>query len=83
MLITSWKCSSFKTIIGYKCQFELPNLPVVPATLPLSFALKPKSLARRVFDIQVSYPFSDVEALERAGGRTAHFNPEVHPNLLG
>ena len=42
--------------------FEPPILAVVPATLPLSYALKPKSLARRVFDIQVSYPFSDVEA---------------------
>ena len=62
---------------------EPPILSVVPATLPLSYALKPKSLARRVFDIQVSYPFSDVEAPERAGGRTAHFIPEVYPNLLG
>ena len=26
-----------------------------------------------MFDIQVSNPFSDVEAPERAGGRTAHF----------
>ena len=57
--------------------FEPPILAAVPATLPLSYALKPKSL----FDIQVSYPFSDVEAPERAGGRTAHLIPEVHPNL--
>ena len=35
-----------------------------------------------MFDIQVSYPFSDVEAPEQAGGRTAHCNLEVHPNLL-
>ena len=52
---------------------------VVPATLTPSFALKPKSLVKRVFDIPVSYPFSDVKAPEWAGGRTAHFNPEVHP----
>ena len=63
--------------------FKPQNLAVVPATLPLSYALKPKSLARRVFDIQVSYPFSDVEAPEQVGGRTAHFNTVVHPNLLG
>jgi hypothetical protein len=62
--------------------FKPPILAVVPATLPLSYALKPKHLARRVFDIQVSFPFSDVETTEREGGRTAHFNPEVHPNLL-
>ena len=31
-----------------------PNLVVVPATLSLSYALKPRSLARRVFEIQVS-----------------------------
>ena len=33
--------------------------------------------------IQVSYHNSDVEAPEQAGrGRTAHFNPEVNPNLF-
>ena len=62
---------------------EPQNLAVGPATLPLCYSLKPKSLARRVFDIQVSFLFSDVEAPERSVGRTAHFNPEVHPNLLG
>ena len=30
------------------------NLVIVPTTLPLSYALKPKSLAQRVFDVQVS-----------------------------
>jgi hypothetical protein len=35
---------------------ELPILAVVPATIPLSYALLPKSFAQRVFDIQVSYP---------------------------
>ena len=60
---------------------ELPNLEMYKK--PLSYAFKPKSLARSVFDIQVSYPFSDMEAPDWAGGRTAHFNPEVHPNLLG
>jgi hypothetical protein len=63
--------------------FEPPILAVVPATLPLSYTLKPKSLAQRVFDIQVSSPFSDVEAPELAGGRISHFIPEVHPNMLG
>jgi hypothetical protein len=33
----------------------------------LSYAIKPKSLAQRVIDIQVSYPFSDVEVLDQAG----------------
>ena len=33
---------------------KTPNLVVVPATLSLSYALKPRSLARRVFEIQVS-----------------------------
>jgi hypothetical protein len=63
--------------------FELPILAVVPARLPLSYGLKPKNVARRVYDMQVKYPFSDGEAPEGAGGRIAHFNPEVHPNLLG
>ena len=44
--------------------FEPPILAVVPATLPLSYALNLKSLAWRVFDIQVSYPLSCVEAPE-------------------
>ena len=47
--------------------FKPPILAVVPATLPL---------AQRVFNIQVSYPFSELEATEPGGGRTAHFNPE-------
>ena len=29
-----------------------------------------------MFDIQVSYPFSELEATEPGGGRTAHFNPD-------
>jgi hypothetical protein len=51
-----------------------------PATLPLRLALKPKCLARRVFDSYVSYPFPDGEDPERAEARTAHFNPKVQPN---
>jgi hypothetical protein len=64
--------------------FEPPIHAVVPATLPLSYALKLKKFGPES-DIQVSYPFSDVEAPDRArrGGGTAHFNPEVHSNLSG
>jgi hypothetical protein len=61
--------------------FKPPVLAVVPATLPLFYKLKPKCLVRRMFDIQVCYPLSDVKAPERAGGRTENVIPEVHPNL--
>ena len=54
--------SSKKALYIIRCQgsasglgwFEPSNLAIVPATLPLSYTLKLKSLARKVFHIQVS-----------------------------
>ena len=74
-LLTSFDARQVSDFWG----FEPPILAVLPATLPLSYALKHKSLSRRVFDIQVSYPFSDVEAPERAGGRTMFAEPAQLP----
>ena len=50
-------------------RFKPLNVAIVPAPLPLSYINKPKSLARRVFDTQVSHLFSDLEATEHNGGQ--------------
>ena len=56
-------CRMPKQVAGLE-RIELPNLAVVPATLPLSYALKPNSFAWRGFDIHVRYPL-----YEGAGGQ--------------
>ena len=50
-----WRCESSASGLG--C-LEPMNLVIVPASLPLSFAVKPKNLGKKVFDIQVSRAYS-------------------------
>ena len=53
-------------------RFKPLNVAIVPAPLPLSYVIKPKSLACRVF----------VSRQSITGGKTAHCNLEIQPNLL-
>ena len=67
----------------YITGLELGTLAVVPATLPLSYALKPKSLARIVFGTD-SIRSSLICFLNyKRSGSSTHLAPRVPPNLLG